>query len=328
MSDTQIFDFMQCFDRVTANWDGYDAEYCVGNLLILCAALANAVILSCMFTWHLLEVGCDKAVKDTRTLIYVLLIGISVVVAIDYTFVLGNIMSDVVVIVTFNLATFGFMAVCYYFIEGASKLLDEAASIMKFMRIFTISAVALTVTSVLYISWEVYQNEQASPGEYRTLCKTWYFIPPSVINAGINIVFFTQARKISNIFSQIKERQLKMIQYDDTVSRQRALLQISKRDRAICELMLIVSTFAFVNAYDLLYTLTLYYFAQSSCEVFSNTLLWSVTTCTSRFIADILWVYPIIHYFWPGHKACCFLGRKTQKENHKESLVERSILET
>jgi len=200
------------------------------------------------------------------------------------------------------------------------------------MKIFTTCAVIAVIISVTYISDAIYQYEedlkaQGKPPD-RSLCKKWYFIPPSVLNACINVVFFTQARKISKIFAEIKARQLQMIQYDDTVSRQKTLLAIEKRDKAICELMLIVSSFAFVNIYDLLYTLTLYYAAKPTCEVFSNTLLWSFTTFTSRFIADVLWVYPIIHYFWPGNKACCCCGRKNQQENLRESLVERKVLDT
>ena len=35
------------------------------------------------------------------------------------------------------------MAICYYFIEGATKLLDESASIMRFMKVFTILAIVI-----------------------------------------------------------------------------------------------------------------------------------------------------------------------------------------
>jgi len=73
-----------------------------------------------MFVWHVGEIGCSKAIKDTKTLIYLLIIGAQIVVAFDYSIIVNGTYSDVVVILTFNLVTFSFMAICYYFIEGAS----------------------------------------------------------------------------------------------------------------------------------------------------------------------------------------------------------------
>ena len=149
-----------------------------------------------MFVWHLGDIGCSKALKDTRTLIYLLIIGAQIVVAIDYSIAINGALSDVIVILTFNLVTFSFMAVCYYFIEGASQLLDDSASIMKFMKIYTSCAALLIVISVIYISYFVLQNSNTIK-----LCKKWFFIPPSVINGFTNLVFFTQARKIAKIFA-------------------------------------------------------------------------------------------------------------------------------
>lgn len=154
-------DCMACFDKVASNAPGYDYAYCVGNLAILFTSLINAIILMVMLVWHLLDTASEKTSKDTKTLIYVLLIGAQIVVALDYTFVLSDTFDNVVVIVTFNLVTFGFLAVCYYFIEGASKLLDEATSIMRFMKIFTTCAVIAVVANVAYISWAVYQYEKS-----------------------------------------------------------------------------------------------------------------------------------------------------------------------
>lgn len=65
-----------------------------------------------MFVWHLGDIGCSKAFKDTKTLIYLLIIGAQIVVAIDYSIVINDALSDVMVILTFNLVTFSFMAVC------------------------------------------------------------------------------------------------------------------------------------------------------------------------------------------------------------------------
>jgi hypothetical protein len=110
------FDCMVCFDKVANQVPGYDYAYCVGNLIILFTSLANAVILAVMLVWHLGEIGVEKALKDTKTLIFVLLISGQTVVAIDYTFTMRAATDNVIVIVTFNLVTFGFLAVCYYFI--------------------------------------------------------------------------------------------------------------------------------------------------------------------------------------------------------------------
>jgi uncharacterized membrane protein len=118
----------------------------------------NAILLSVMFVWHLGDIGRSKALKDTRTLIYLLIIGAQTVVAFDYSIAINQTLSDVIVILTFNLVTFSFMAVCYYFIEGASQLLDDSASIMKFMKIYTSCAALLIVISVIYISCVVQQR--------------------------------------------------------------------------------------------------------------------------------------------------------------------------
>jgi hypothetical protein len=142
-----------------------------------------------MFVWHLGDTGCSKALKDTRTLIYLLIIGAQIVVAIDYSIAINGALSDVIVILTFNLVTFSFMAVCYYFIEGASQLLDDSASIMKFMKIYTSCAALLIVISVAYISYIVEQRSKKE--DPISLCKKWFFIPPSVINGFTNLVFFT-----------------------------------------------------------------------------------------------------------------------------------------
>jgi uncharacterized membrane protein len=116
-----------------------------------------------MLVWHFRETGSQKAFKDTKTLIYVLLIGAQTIVAIDYTFTKSETLDYIIVIVTFNLVTFGFLAVCYYFIEGASKLLDDAASIMRFMKIFTTCAVLAVVISVPFISVAVYKFYKTLP---------------------------------------------------------------------------------------------------------------------------------------------------------------------
>lgn len=120
------FDCIICFQKVESKVKGYDYAYCVGNLIILFASLTNAIMLVMMLCWHIREAGLKKALKDTKTFIYVLLISVQTVVSIDYTFALNETVDDVTVIVTFNLITFSFLAVCYYFIEGASKLLDNS----------------------------------------------------------------------------------------------------------------------------------------------------------------------------------------------------------
>ena len=111
-----------------------------------------------MFVWHLGEIGCSKAIKDTKTLIYLLIIGAQIVVVIDYSITKNWVSDDIDVIVTFNLVTFSFMAVCYYFIEGASQLLEDSASIMKFMKMYIYCAVLLIVISVIYISFKIQQS--------------------------------------------------------------------------------------------------------------------------------------------------------------------------
>jgi hypothetical protein len=96
------------------------------------------------------------------------------------------------------------MAICYYFIEGATKLLDESASIMRFMKVFTILAI---VIFCVLVGGEVYMiitaNDRTKP-----LCKTWYFIPPNMLNLLLTIVFLTQAKRISSFFNIIKDRQM------------------------------------------------------------------------------------------------------------------------
>lgn len=79
------------------------------------------------------------------------------------------------------------MAICYYFIEGATKLLDESASIMRFIKVFTI--LAIVIFSAL-VGVEVY--EIIKPGHStKELCKTWYFIPPNMLNLLLTTVFLT-----------------------------------------------------------------------------------------------------------------------------------------
>ena len=181
---------MYCFDNIAIGTDGYDYTYCIGNIIILIVALMNAILLSMMFVWHLSDIGCSKALKDTRTLIYLLIIGAQIVVAIDYSIAINGALSDVIVVLTFNLVTFSFMAVCYYFIEGASQLIDDSASIMKFMKIYTSCAAVLIVVSVIYISYFVFEQQNSDNYDI-SLCKKWFFIPPNVINGFTNLVFFT-----------------------------------------------------------------------------------------------------------------------------------------
>lgn len=70
-------------------------------------------------------------------------------------------------------------------------------------------------------------------------------------------------------------------------------------------------TIACVNAYGVAYSAVLYYFnpKDDDCTLTDDTLTYAVTTCVSRYVADIVWVYPIMQYFWPGAKACCICGK-------------------
>ena len=116
-----------------------------------------------------------------------LLVSVQIVVVIDYTFTIDGNISEVMVILTFYLATFAFLAVCYYFIEGASQLLDDSNSIMKSMRIYTACAVIATMINVIYICFMIFKFDISDDD----LCKKWYFIPSSVVDALTNLFFFT-----------------------------------------------------------------------------------------------------------------------------------------
>lgn len=116
---------------------------------------------------------------------------------------------------------------------------------------------------------------------------------------------------------------MQMMKHDDIATRHSTMVQIEKRDSAICELYIIVITLACVNLYDLCYTIILFKASKKkSCEVGNSDEVWAITTCVSRFIAYIIWVYPIVLYFWPGSKACLCCGRKSEEQQRKESMVD------
>lgn len=174
------------------------------------------------------------------------------------------------------------------------------------MRIFTVIAIIVFCILVSAEVLKVAVNQEMKP-----LCKTWYFIPPNLLNLVVTIVFLFQAKRVSSFFNTIKDRQMAMLKYDDTITRSTTLVKIEKRSQTICQLYFVVCTIACVNLYGVLYSGVLFYLNpdDNDCTLTNNSLIYALTTCTSRYIADIVWVYPIMQYFWPGSKACCFCGK-------------------
>jgi uncharacterized membrane protein len=78
------------------------------------------------------------------------------------------------------------MFVCLYFLQGASELLDENKSIIKFMKVFIVISVLVFASMIVYMWYTSTNNIQK-------LCNTPYFITPDVVNQIINVIFVAQA---------------------------------------------------------------------------------------------------------------------------------------
>jgi hypothetical protein len=135
MESLEVF---QCFKDVTENVLYYDYTYCIGNLVILVSSGINAIILFVMLIWHLRD---KNAKSHLKTLIYVLMLAVQTVVFLDFLIHTETGWTDVLVLITYNTLAFTFLAICYYFVEGATQLLDDSGSIIRFMNIFTVLAI-------------------------------------------------------------------------------------------------------------------------------------------------------------------------------------------
>ena len=125
--------------------------YCTGNVVIMAAAFINAVMLIILLVWHLGEQSTQSKCKDKKTLTLILMVTVEALVFFDYLFTKESYeVGDTIVLVIFNLTSMCYLAVLYYFIEGAITLLDESESILKFMRVFTICIVIAFVGTISY----------------------------------------------------------------------------------------------------------------------------------------------------------------------------------
>jgi len=159
--------------------------YCTGNAIILAAACINVVLLIILLVWHLGEQSTQSKCTDKKTLTLILMATVEALVFFNYLFTKSDVVGDTFVLVIFNLTSMCYLAILYYFIEGAIVLLDESESILKFIRVFTICVIIAIVGTIIYEIYFVFiklNNE---------LCTSWFFIPPDVLNLIINIVFVT-----------------------------------------------------------------------------------------------------------------------------------------
>lgn len=150
-------------------------------------------------------------------------------------------------------------------------------------------------------------------GKIHNLCKNSFFVVTRFGGELIVISYFIIALIVTRSVDKIKH------------STAYELLLKRKQEMALKKMWFTIIFFVLINLYLFVYDILLYVVKPTNCDEISDnltidTIIWGV----SRFIADIIWVFPVIYVFWEKpiglHKVtwfnyifCCLCCRNKNK---------------
>lgn len=303
-TQSKHFRIVACYQEVAANCKNWDPVYCTSMLIYCIAALVNEGLLAYVLIQYSKSVIGGSFWTKLKTWILIICM---VMYAVEF---IRNFFENINWKISLGLLyleqicrLLAYVLICHFFLKAAANLVGKQTvkQWRKAVNIFTF--VVLSFLSAL-LGLYIFDTLDPSGGRSVKACKSYEFMIQETLLMIIMCGFIYSATRIEKVITdQIEEsKSLTVVTSNSTYSNiQKTILE--SRLTSLRSMWVIIYTMAFCAFFDFCYSVSVFIWYTPDCT--PQRIPWMLDSFfkfCDRFIAYYIWLYPLLHTFWPSSR--------------------------